>query len=56
VGPEPMELKHNVRLILRQESLQVYMKEPFRWVAACYRDWLWKPRPGRPLRAGSRTD
>src|SRR5271163_4141085 len=38
-----MELKHNVRLILRQESLQVHMKEPFRWVAACYRDWLWKP-------------
>lgn len=49
-GHGRMGLKHNERLILRQESLQLYMAEPFFDVAAYYRDWLWKPRAGRTRR------
>lgn len=43
-GQGRMGLKHNGRLILRQDSLLVYLGKPFSDVAACYRDWLWKPR------------
>jgi hypothetical protein len=49
-----MGLKRNGKLILKQQSLPVYMDEPFQAVAACYRDWLWKPSTGRPRRAGTR--
>lgn len=46
-GQGRMGLKHNGRLILRQDSLRNYMAKSFREVAACYRDWLWKPRVHR---------
>lgn len=46
-GQGRMGLKHNGRLILRQDNLGVYMGKPLCEVAACYRDWLWKPRVHR---------
>lgn len=42
-----MALKPNGKLILRQENMQVYLREPFRDVAAYYRDYLWRPRTRR---------
>lgn len=47
-GQGRMALKQNGRLILRKESLQLYLEEPYRGVAASYRDWLWETR-GRRL-------
>jgi len=44
-------LKRNGKLILRQESLPVYLEEPFQAVVAYYRDWLWRPHGRRPRRA-----
>ncbi len=46
-GQGRMGLKHNGRLILRQDSLLIYLGKPFSDVAVCYRDWLWKPRVRR---------
>lgn len=45
-----MGLKRSGKLILLQQSLPNYIEEPFRAVTAYYRDWLWKPRTGRPRR------
>lgn len=43
-GQGRMGLKRNGRFILRHDNLPVYLGKPFSDVAACYRDFLWKPR------------
>lgn len=40
-----MALKPNGKLILKRDSLDQYLAEPFRTLAEDYRSWLWKRTP-----------